>query len=137
MTPLRPVLSLPGNSYENPNKTLAKFFDDVDGANIKTNTKDSPETIEYNTPSPDKPIISFDVKKLYNNDPLKEAIEIALQKLYSQASPPEIQRATPKRLLNTMVSEVYFKCNDSWYVQVDCLAMGASLAVFLENLRLK
>ena len=72
-----------------------------------------------------------------NVPPLKEAIEIALQKLYSQDSLPEIQRATTKRLLNTVVSEVYFKCNDSWYLQVDGLAMGASLDVFLENLRLK
>ena len=35
------------------------------------------------------------------------------------------------------VSKVYFKCNDSWYVQVDGLAMGASLAVILANLWLK
>ena len=77
------------------------------------------------------------MKKLYTNVPLKEAIEIALQKLYSQESPPEIQRATMKRLLNMAVSKVYFKCNDSWYVQVDGLAMGASLAVILANLWLK
>ena len=42
-----------------------------------------------------------------------------------------------KRLLNMAVSKVYFKCNDSWYVQVDGLAMDASLAVFLANLWLK
>ena len=77
------------------------------------------------------------MKSLYTNVPLKEAIEIALQKLYSQESPPEIQRATMKRLLNMAVSKVCFKCNDSWYVQVDGLAMGASLAVILANLRLK
>ena len=35
------------------------------------------------------------------------------------------------------ISKVYFKCNDSWYVQVDGLAMGASLAVILSNLCLK
>ena len=45
-TPLRPVLSLPGNSYENLNKTLAKFFDNIDGANIETNTKEAREKIE-------------------------------------------------------------------------------------------
>ena len=77
------------------------------------------------------------MKSSYTNVPLKEAIEIALQKLYSQESPPEIQRATMKRLLNMAVSKVYFKCNDSWYVQVDGLAMGASLAVIPTNLWLK
>ena len=42
-----------------------------------------------------------------------------------------------KRLLSMTVSKVSFKCNDSWYVQVDGLAMGASLAVILANLWLK
>ena len=34
--PLRPVLSLPGSSYYNLNKVLAKFFGKIEGANIKT-----------------------------------------------------------------------------------------------------
>ena len=33
--------------------------------------------------------------------------------------------------------KVYFKCNDSWYVQVDGLAMVVSLIVILANLWLK
>ena len=77
------------------------------------------------------------MKSLYTNVPLKEAIEVALQKLYSQESPPGNKRATMKRLLNMAVSKVYFKCYDSWYKQVDCFAMGASLAVILANLWLK
>ena len=35
------------------------------------------------------------------------------------------------------VSKVYFKCNDSWYVQTDGVAMGASFDVILANLWLK
>ena len=38
-TPLRPVLSLPGSSYDNLNKTLGKYFDEIEGANIETNTQ--------------------------------------------------------------------------------------------------
>ena len=136
-TPLRPVLSLPGSSYENLNKTLAKFFDNIDGANTENNTKDARETIENISLDPDETIISLDVKTLYTNIPLEEAIEIALQKLYSQESPPEIQRANLKRLLNMAISKIYFKCNDSWHVQVDGLAIDASLAVILPNLWLK
>ena len=91
---------------------LAKFFGNIDGANIETNNKEARETIENNVLDPDETIRSLDVKSLYTNVPLKKAIEIALQKLYSQKSPPEIQRATMKRLLNMAVSKVYFKCND-------------------------
>ena len=133
-TPLRSVLSLPGSSHKNLNKKLAKFFDNIDGLNIETNTKDAREIIENIALDPDEAIISLDVRSLYTNVPLKEAIEIALQKLYSQGSPTEIQRATMKRLLIMAVSKVYFKCNDSWYEQVDGLAMGAFLAVILANL---
>ena len=38
-TPLRTVLSLPGSSYDNLNKILAKYFDENEGANIETNTQ--------------------------------------------------------------------------------------------------
>ena len=82
-TPLRPVLSLPGSSYENLNKTILKFFDNIDCANIETNTEDTRERIENIFRDPDKTIISLDVKSLYLNVPLKEAIENGLQKLYS------------------------------------------------------
>ena len=36
--PLRPVLSLPGSSYDHLYKTLAKHFDKIEGANRETNT---------------------------------------------------------------------------------------------------
>ena len=42
-----------------------------------------------------------------------------------------------KRLLNMASSQVYFKCNGSWYVQVEGLAKGYSLLVILTNLWLK
>ena len=73
------------------------------------------------------------MKILYANVPLKEAIDIALRKLYEQDEPPSIARKTMKRLLNMAVSQVHFK----WYVQKDGWAMGASLAVILANLWLK
>ena len=84
---------------------LAKFFDYIDGANIETNTKDARKTIENIALDPDETIISLDVKRLYTDIPLKEAIKNALQKMYSQESPPEIQRATMKRLLNIVISK--------------------------------
>ena len=39
-----------------------------------------------------------------------------------------------KRLLELAVTNVHFKCNESWYCQKDGLAMGASLAVILFEL---
>ena len=87
--------------------------------------------------SSDESIIFVDVKSLYTNVPLKEAVEIALRRLYEQVNPPETSRKTMKKLLNLALSKVNFKCSGLWYVQKDGLAMGASLAVILANLWLK
>ena len=42
-----------------------------------------------------------------------------------------------KRLLNMAVSQIHFMCIETWYVQKDGLAMGASLAVIFANLWLE
>ena len=77
------------------------------------------------------------VKSLYTNFPLKEAVEIALRRIYEQVNPPETSRKTMKKLLNMAMSKVHFKCNGLWYVQKDGLAMDASLAVILAKFWLK
>ena len=119
------------------NKVLAKFFRKLEGANIKTNSLDARKILESTNLEPNENLISLDVKSLYTNVPLKEAIDIALRKLYEQDEPPSIARKTMKRLLNMAVSQVHFKCNETWYIQKDGLIMGASLAVILTNLWLK
>ena len=133
-TPLRAVLSLPGSSYDNLNKTLAKYFDENEVANIEKNTQMAREILEKTELNSDESIISLDKKSLYTNVPHKEAVEIALRRLYEQVNPPETSRKTMKKLLNLAVSKVHFKCNGLWYVPEDDLAMGASLAVILANL---
>ena len=45
-TPFRPVLSIPGSSYENLNKFLSPFFGKLLGANIETNSKDARAALE-------------------------------------------------------------------------------------------
>ena len=74
---------------------------------------------------------------MYTNVPLKEAVELALRRLYEQVNPSETSRETMKKLLNLAVSKVHFNCNGLWYVQKDGIAMRASLAVILANLWLK
>ena len=136
-TPLRAVLSLPGSSYHNLNKVLAKIFEKIEGANIETNSLDAREIFESTNIEPNESLISLDVKSLYTTVPLKKAIDIALRKLYERDEPPSIARKTMTILLNMAVSQVRFKSNETWYIQKDVLAMGASLAVVLANLWLK
>ena len=136
-TPLRPVRFLPGSSYYNLNKVLAKIFEKIEVANIETNSLDAREILESTNLEPNENLISLHVKNLYTNIPLKKAKDVALRKLYEQDEPPSIARKTMKRPLNMKISQVHFKCDETWYVQKDSLAIGASLAVILAKLWLK
>ena len=66
-------------------KTLAENFDEIEGANLKTNTQMSGEILEKTELDSDDSIIS--VKSLYTNFPLKEAVEIAPKRLYERVNP--------------------------------------------------
>ena len=79
----------------------------------------------------------FDIKSLYTIVPIEEAIEIALQELYSSDEVPEILRSAMKSFLRLVLKIVHFKINKMWYTHTDGLAMGASLAVILANLWIK
>ena len=68
---------------------------------------------------------------------VKEAINIALRSLYARDDKPDIPRTTMKRLIELAVTNVHLKCNKSWFCQKDGLAMGAPLAVILDNLWMK
>ena len=136
-TPLRPVLSIPGSCYHKLNKFLALFFQNIEGANIETNTNDARKNLQQIKLEKDEQIQSLDVKSLYPNVPVKEAINIALRSLYARDNKPDIPRTKMKRLLELAVTNVHFKCNESLYCQKDGLSMGASLTVILANLWMK
>ena len=116
---------------------MVKYFDEIEGANIETNTQIAWGILEKTELDSDESVVSLDVKSLYTNVPLKEAVELALRRLCEQVNPPETSRKTMKELLNFALSKVHFKRMGSWYVQEYTLAMGASLAVILANLWLK
>ena len=79
-TPPRPDLSLPGAFYPNLNRTLAIFFEGLEGFNVETNSSDGRSISEGFDLEPDGKIISVDVKSLYTNVPLKEAIDLDVKK---------------------------------------------------------
>ena len=60
-TPLRPVLSIPGSSYDNLNRFVTTFFQRLPGANIETNTQDARMALESLTLEGDEQIVSLDV----------------------------------------------------------------------------
>ena len=81
---------------------------------------------------------SLDVKSLYTNVPVHEAIEIACKKIYEgERAKPNMTRSTLKRMMELAVADVWFRCGDHLYIQKDGVAMGAAMAVILANLWLE
>ena len=83
-------------------------------AKRETNTQLAREILKKSELDSDEKIISLDIKSLYNNVPLKEAVEKALRKLYEQVNHPKTSRKNLKKLLNLTVSKVHFKFNGFW-----------------------
>ena len=103
----------------------------------KTNNTDARKNLEQIKLEKDEQILSLDVKSLYTNVPVKVTNNIALRLFYARDDKTDILRTTMKRLLELAVTNVYFKCNENWYCQIDGLAMGASMGVILANLWIK
>ena len=136
-TPLRPVLSLPGSCYDKLNKTLAKFFDDIPGSNIETSSSQMKELLTAAVLEDDEVVFSMDVKSLYTNVPVLEAINLAADKVYQREEQPAFDKSTFIQLMRLAVCNVCFLSGGTWYTQNDGVAMGSTLAVILANLWLK
>ena len=136
-TPLRPVLSLPGSCYDKINKWIANLFSRVPGANIETSNTDMKKRLTDVQLLDDEDFFSLDVKSLYTNVPVAEAIDIACHVLYNSDSAPEIDRDSYKQLMQLTVTDVNFMCGNESYVQRDGVAMGTAMAVILANVWMK
>ena len=119
------------------NKFLAHFFDKVPGGNIETSTTDARRKLESIKLGPDESIVSVDVKRLYTNVLVSEAIEIARRSLYSSVHAAEMSRSTLKTLLKPALTNICFKCNDKWFCHVHDLAIETSPVVTLANIGMK
>ena len=136
-TSLRPVLSIPGSSYEILNNFLSPFFERLPGANIETNSKDARTPLEATELDEDELVESLDVQSSCTHEPVVEAIGIALKELYSSDEVPEILMSATRNILRLAKTNVQYKCKKMWYTQSDGLAMGASPALILANLWMK
>ena len=83
-------------------------------------------------------IVSFDVRSLFTNVPLKKIIKICLDRLY-RGDPnhrPSIPESTLKKLLELCVCNNTFVFNGKVYEQIDGVAMGSSLGPLLANVHM-
>ena len=89
-------------------------------------------------------MVSFDVESLFTNIPVKETIEIILNRAFKDNNEyfHDMNRATLERLLTICTQESHFQFNGKYYDQTDGMAMGSPLGstfadIFLDEYETK
>ena len=106
--PLRAVLSLPGSCYDNLNKGLAGLFCHIPSENIETSTAKTMAILRETHIEDEEEIFSLDVKSLYTNVPVQEAIDLACDTLFTGDKTPQISRTTYHKLMELSNTNVWF-----------------------------
>ena len=63
-------------------------------------------------------MVSFDVKSLFTNVPLKYTIDLVLERIYDNG---ELSRSEMKEMLTLCPKNVHFTFNGDIYLETDCL----------------
>jgi len=125
--PYRPVLSMP-NSYST---NLSKWLDSLLKPLIPTNNcvKDSFDFCEQiksmSFKNSKSCMVSFDVKSLFTNIPVKETISYICNKIPADKLP--IEKDTLRTLLEMACTNIMFTFNKNIYMQYEGMAMGTNL----------
>ena len=79
--------------------------------------------------------MSFDVKSLFTNVPLKKTIDVILDRVYNKKLiTTKLKKRTLKKLIMDTCNKTAFMCNNVIYEQKDGVSMGASLGPVLANI---
>ena len=79
-TPLRPIVSIPGTSYDKIGRFVSKWLEKVPESKIQTSSKDVKDEIKGIVLNEGEKLVSYDIVQLYTYVPLAESIEIADKK---------------------------------------------------------
>ena len=136
--PTRPICSEIGTSTYELGKFLSQIIKPAATCSLGTdldNTFSFVEQISKQNLS-NMVMVSFDVRSLFTNIPLKMTIRICLDRLYrgDPAIRPYIPEKTLEGLLKLCVCDNIFVFNGKIYQQTDGVAMGSSLGPLLANI---
>ena len=81
-------------------------------------------------------MVSYDVRSLFTNVPLKRTIDICMDKMYrtTTITPPTIPEDVLRKLISHCVCNNTFVFDGKVYEQIDGVAMGSSLGPVLANI---
>ena len=118
------------------NQISQLLFHDIKEGQIETSSEKIKDALREVKMAKDERLVSLDVKSLYTNIPVEEAIQLAKQIVYEKPEPPPVGKKVFVKLLKLALENVHFVCDGKWFRQVDVLAMGSALSVVLSNIQL-
>ena len=137
--PLRPIVDTIGSTHYGVGKFITKLLNPL--TQNAYSLKDSFEAAEKIKAIPQSlyddgyVLVSFDVKSLFTNVPLRKTVNIILDRIYNQkVITTNLKKRTLKKLIMDTCSKTAFSCNNVIYEQIDGVSMGACLGPVLANI---
>ena len=137
--PIRPIIDTIGSTHYNVGKFISELLQPLTLNNY--HLKDSFETADRIKSIPAElfadgyRFVSFNVKSLFTNVPLKRTIDVILDRCYKQnLISTTLTKRTLKKLIIATCSATAFTSNGKIYEQIDGVSMGASLGPVLANI---
>ena len=137
--PLRPIIDTIGSTHYGVGKFISKLLNPL--TQNAYSLKDSFEAADRIRSIPPElysngyKLVSFDVKSLFTNVPLRKTINVILDRVYNQnVIPTTLKKRTLKKLILDTCSKTAFTCNNVILEQIDGVSMGACLGPVLANI---
>ena len=136
--PMRPIVSCIGSPTYKLAKELTRIISPLAGNNFAyvKDSGDFVEKIRNMQLSENDILVSFDVKSLFTQVPIEEALEVIGRKLENHDD--SLQTPLPldsiKDLLRMCLTSTYFMWNEEFYEQEDGAAMGNPLSPVVANI---
>ena len=137
--PLRPILSMVGSAHHPLAKFLAHILEPVQAFYCKRCLTDLFDLVdklnktngyEHNSYC----LGSLDIVALFTAVPVKKCIEVILDTIENNSIEVKIEGPILGRLLHQCVSNIQFLFNNTYYRQIDGVAMGSPLGPVLANI---
>ena len=137
--PLREIVDANGGAAKPIDNYIAKIMKRYVGQTPHhvENTTDFAEKIKNVKIEEDEIMVSYDIVALYPSVPQNEAIDLLNDLLHNDQNLHEATHMTPTQIIQlfkTIVKQTYFMFNQTLYVQIDGLAIGAATSGFAANI---
>ena len=137
--PMRPIVSCIGSPTYGISKFIASKISPLAGKSDSyvKNSKHFIESIDGIRVEDDEVMISFDVKSLFTNVPIKESLEVIYEMLSNDDSLEERTLLTKERIIEMLrmcLKSTYFCYDGDYYEQKEGAAMGSPVSAIVANL---